>query len=95
MKFQVYKKPCKNCLFTKDRIVSKERKEEIVEECIKENTHFICHKSTKICCSSFHKKYPGLSISERIAHISGGKIEYVELPPDQVKLLSYTKQGNK
>lgn len=58
--FQVYQSSCENCLFSKNRIVSPERAKEIISTCLKEQTHFICHKSSmeggEICCHSFYKK---------------------------------------
>lgn len=57
--FKVCDKKCKKCLFTKDRIVSKERMAQILEECEQKNTHFICHeasmKDEDVCCSGFYE----------------------------------------
>ena len=44
MGLKVYKECCKNCLLSKDRIVSEERSKEIINGCKKEQTHFVCHK---------------------------------------------------
>lgn len=56
--FKVCDKKCTKCLFTKDRIVSKERMAQILEECEQKNTHFICHeasaKDEDVCCSGFY-----------------------------------------
>ena len=57
---KICKKKCKYCLFTKNRIVSPQRKEEIVSNCLSNQTHFICHSSQKddeIVCSGFYKQY--------------------------------------
>jgi hypothetical protein len=59
--FNVYEKPCKNFLFSENRIVSEERANQLISECLDENRHFLCHKSTinndHVCCHAFYKKY--------------------------------------
>jgi len=60
--FKVYKKPCVNCLFTADRIVSPNRAAEVIKDSIKSQTHFVCHKSSmgddkngdQVCCRKFY-----------------------------------------
>lgn len=58
---KVYKKPCKNCLFSDDRIVSQERAKDIIEGCLQEDTYFICHKASMsgddVCCNRFFAKH--------------------------------------
>ena len=56
----VYKKPCKNCLFSKDRIVSEDLAKEIIESCKSDKSFFICHKSSfnqgnTMCNRYFHE----------------------------------------
>lgn len=62
---KVFKTPCKNCLFSKDRIVSPQRAKGILKDCTKKQTHFICHKASMngedICCSRFYTKLGHLS----------------------------------
>lgn len=41
---EVQKSKCNQCLFTKNKIVSNARKKDIIETCINNRTHFICHK---------------------------------------------------
>lgn len=59
--FLVYNKPCNQCLFSKNKIVSDDRYHEIIKECLAEQRHFLCHKSTiqnkHICCHAFYKKH--------------------------------------
>jgi hypothetical protein len=38
---------CKECLFGKKPIVSPERKQEVIAQCVKEKKYFICHMSTR------------------------------------------------
>ena len=65
MSFKVYKQPCKNCLLSKDRIVSGQRAQEIIQECAQNQTYFICHKSSMkggaICCKTFFDNLSHLS----------------------------------
>jgi len=58
--FKVKKECCNQCLFSKDRIVSGERMKEILSDCRKNDTHFICHKASiegeNNCCRGFYDK---------------------------------------
>lgn len=58
---QVCASPCDQCLFTKNKIVSDERKAEILATCEKEQTHFVCHKGTaageNVVCNGFFRKH--------------------------------------
>lgn len=58
MTFKVCDKPCNQCLFSKDRIVSAQRVREILNDCKREGRHFTCHKATMqgrdVCCRSFY-----------------------------------------
>ena len=76
--FNVYSQSCKNCLLSKDRIVSLERAKTIVGECLEKQTHFICHQSSmeggEVCCHRFYKKFKDkiakLQIFERLNMIT-------------------------
>lgn len=81
---QVYKKRCRNCLFSSDRIVSSERMNEIIQECKDNDTHFICHVSTmensgNTCCRGFFDTIGDditkIQIAKRL-----GLIEFIETP---------------
>jgi hypothetical protein len=57
--FFVCEEPCDQCLFSKDRIVPKERVKQIIEECNKKGNFFVCHKSSiartgNVCCRAFY-----------------------------------------
>lgn len=56
---KICKTKCKYCLFTKNRIVSPQRKREIVSNCLANQTHFICHsfQEDEIVCSGFYTQY--------------------------------------
>jgi hypothetical protein len=44
--FRVMSERCAECLYGKDKIVSNERRAEILREIERKDTFFICHKST-------------------------------------------------
>jgi len=59
--FKVKKKCCGQCLFGKNKIVSDDRKDQLLEECKQTDSHFICHEGTiareDICCKAFYDKH--------------------------------------
>jgi hypothetical protein len=79
--FKVYKNSCKNCLLSKNRIVSSARAKEIIKTCANEQTFFVCHKATienkNICCKTFYDKFSQLS---KLATFAKGVncVEFVE-----------------
>jgi len=56
MTFKVRAKPCANCLYSKDKIVSDERRDELIEGLSRKDAHFICHKNEDVCCYGFYKR---------------------------------------
>lgn len=69
---EVKKECCNQCLFSKDKIVSNERRKYILNGCRKSDTHFICHKATiegkDICCKGFYDNQTSnlIRISQRM-----------------------------
>ena len=69
---EVKKECCNQCLFSKDKIVSNERRKDILNDCRKSDTHFICHKATiegkDICCKAFYDNQTSnlIRISQRM-----------------------------
>lgn len=59
-KLLIMDRQCDQCLFSKNRIVSKPRATEIIRSCLATDTHFICHKSDNypIACRGFYDAYP-------------------------------------
>lgn len=59
--FEVKKECCGECLFSKNAIVSNERKREILNGCAENDNHFICHKASiegkDICCKGFYDSF--------------------------------------
>ena len=68
---KVYKECCKNCLLSKDAIVSAKRRKDIIKNCAQEQSYFVCHKASMndgdVCCKSFYDKLGHLSQMVRIA----------------------------
>lgn len=70
--FKVKKECCNQCLFSKDKIVSNKRRQEILNSCRTGDHYFICHKATiekqDICCRSFFDTQTSnlIRISERL-----------------------------
>lgn len=78
--FQVAAERCGECLFGKGRIVSEERMRQLLAECKRTDTHFICHKHTlrhirgqateheaNVCCRAFYDRDPAATNFMRIA----------------------------
>lgn len=66
---------CGQCLFSKDRIVSKARMVQIVRDCRRQDAYFNCHTHDEVMCRGWHETQPP-SQMERIAGRLG-MIEYV------------------
>lgn len=66
----VKKKCCGKCLFTANKIVSDDRKSELVKSCLANDTHFICHETKDAVCKGFYGKYTSQAV--RIAQRLGG-----------------------
>lgn len=68
--------------------MSKERAEQIEADCIKDNTHFVCHKSSMkeqdVCCSMFFNKHKNnvakLQIFNRLGMVQ--KVQQDKNDPD-------------
>jgi len=93
MGLKIYSECCRNCLLSKDRIVSSKRAKEIINECVQNQTHFICHKATMqgedIMCKSFFDKFGHYAQNVRIAERLG-VLEFVPQTDNSV-LAPYSK----
>ncbi|MBW4580640.1 MAG: hypothetical protein KME42_13835 [Tildeniella nuda ZEHNDER 1965/U140] len=74
-KLQVCVKPCSQCLFSRSRIVSAERKAEVLTECRSSDSHFVCHKTESAVCAGFYKRFDTNLI--RVMGRLGG-LEFIE-----------------
>jgi len=72
MGFKVKKECCGQCLFSKNKIVSSERKRSILNGCKQNDNHFTCHKATinneDICCKGFYDSQSSnmIRVSQRL-----------------------------
>lgn len=87
--FRVAKKQCKNCLFSRDRLVSSTRAHEIIEELVAKQGYFVCHcdrdadeddPSGGVCCRGFFDSLGHTSQMIRIA-TRLNIVRFVSLPP--------------
>jgi hypothetical protein len=73
--FKVKKECCDQCLFSKDAIVSNERRKDILKDCRSNDSHFVCHKATiegkDTCCKGFYESQTSnmIRISQRLSMI--------------------------
>ena len=67
--FKICETRCEQCLFGDQRIVTKERMAEIIKDCRKADSHFICHKHNDVMCRGYYETQPVpqmLRIAERL-----------------------------
>jgi hypothetical protein len=79
--FKVTEKRCNECLFSQNKIVSDERRRQVLAECEQNDSHFICHKSSMngsdVCCRGFYdaKSTNMIRIAQRL-----DAVEFVPIP---------------
>lgn len=63
---KVCDKQCDECLFTKNKIVTDKRRDELLSTVDARTDYFICHKASivgeKVMCRGFYEKYGNVSI---------------------------------
>jgi hypothetical protein len=75
--FYVCAKRCNQCLFSSAKIVSDERRADLLAGCAAEDRHFVCHKATiagheqDVCCRGFFDEMDGVGQLRRIAERLG------------------------
>lgn len=82
---QIASKQCDQCLFSKNKIVSDSRKEELVADLIKRDKFFECHKGTlagkHVVCAGYFKRYgesqQSIQVAQRLEKMTGEK--FIEL----------------
>lgn len=97
MPFQVYEKPCKNCLFTGDRVISPKRAGEMIKSCLENDQFFVCHCSSMqggdVCCRKFFDTQ-----GDKISVIRMAKgfemVDFIPLPKSE-KLPTYKQMDEK
>lgn len=74
--FKVYEEQCDQCLFSPTRIVSAKRVAEVLRDCVKKDSHFICHKATiqgkDIACRAWYDR-----MTSNLSRIAG-RLQMVE-----------------
>jgi hypothetical protein len=62
---------CDQCLFSPNKIVSTNRKRDIINTCLAEDTYFVCHKATiageEVVCRGWYDTYGSCTNLIRIA----------------------------
>ena len=56
--FKICAKRCDQCLFSPQRIVSKQRMADIVKGCRDTDNHFMCHKHDDMMCRGYFETQP-------------------------------------
>jgi len=85
MKLRVFDSPCRNCLFSPDKIVSDEQKEEILKNCLEKDLFFVCHKASErdykemTCCKSFFDRFQQAILPLRFA-VMVGNVDWISQP---------------
>jgi hypothetical protein len=89
---KVYQECCRNCLLSKDRIVSSKRAKDLLKEIEQKQSYFVCHKASmndeEIVCKTFFDKLGHQSQMIRIAERLNA-VQFVEQNNTE-KLRSYT-----
>jgi len=75
---KIYKKRCNQCLFTKNKVVGNARKKEVINNCLKNDSYFICHKSEDTCCKGFWDNYKNDITILRVINMLGQGGEFIE-----------------
>ena len=78
---KIMSEQCDQCLFSANRIVSGKRAKQVIQDCLKTDTHFQCHKATiageNVACKGFVDTFAGDVFPVRLALILG-LVEYVQ-----------------
>ena len=80
---KIQKKCCGQCLFGKSKIVSDDRKSNIIEETLIDDTYFICHKASMkdqdVMCKGFYERYGYGRANQMLDRMGLLKLEFVEV----------------
>lgn len=80
-KFRVCAKRCNECLFSQNKIVNDARRTEVLAQCKKEDSFFICHKHSNVCCRGFFDTQDPtiIQVAKRFELMGLDVIEFVEV----------------
>lgn len=78
----VAEKRCPECLYSPNKIVSDERKDQVIAECLTSESYFVCHKGSltgndQLCCRGFFDQEDTMLL--RLAHALG-RVKFVPVP---------------
>lgn len=94
--FKVYAERCAQCLFSKDKIVSDERRKDLLAHIKDTGRWFECHKASlrdeRICCKGFYDS--GASKDVELAR-QLGLIEFVPLPDAPIEGAKDSDNGSR
>lgn len=94
--FKRTQKRCGECLFSDNKLVSDERREDIVRTCVSKGTYFVCHKHSMVgadvACRGFLEALPGYvpNMVQIARRLSGGdeSMVYDDVPfPEESPVL--------
>jgi hypothetical protein len=75
---------CDQCLLSSARIVSSSRAAQILKDCARDDTHFLCHKGTmcgrEIACRGHYDSSPG-----KVARFAAWLGVVIEIDPDTMQ----------
>ena len=89
---KVCAKVCNECLFSQNRLVLDWHAQEIIDECLAQDRHFICHKfnllpnstDEPVCCRGFYDRHQKDIVTIRLARMLK-IVEFVEVPTEKFK----------
>lgn len=88
--FKVCSQMCDQCLFTQNRVVSEARANQIIEDCLKNDRWFECHKFTilgqKAVCRGFWNHHRRDVYPLRVAQMFIDEVKFV-VPPKEGEVL--------
>lgn len=81
--FEVVSHRCDECLFTANRVVAEDRKDEIIDIALSKNSYFTCHQAQivgrDLCCKGFFDEHQNDTLVIRLAK-DLNLLHFVDLP---------------
>jgi len=96
MSFKVMDRRCDECLFSDDKIVSPERKADVLANCAVNDNHFTCHKvhgtNEDVCCRGFYDTQPPCQLTRIAQRLN--MVEFVSTDEWEEKFRATLGRGN-
>ena len=88
---KVCAKVCNECLFSQNRLILDWHAQEIIDNCLKQDRFFICHKfnllpnstNDPVCCKGFYDRHKRDVLPIRLAEMLNA-VEFVEVPTEKL-----------